>query len=96
MSRIATIFTAFMLFNLSFVVQAADWNMWGKDAGHTSFTPDSVEPPLKVSWIFDLGFHSPGFEPVVPVISNNTVYTKQIGIFKGLLHLTTLLLSVTV
>ncbi len=80
MSRIATIFTAFMLFNLSFVVQAADWNMWGKDAGHTSFTPDSVEPPLKVSWIFDLGFHSPGFDPVGPVISNNTVYTGGITV----------------
>jgi outer membrane protein assembly factor BamB len=81
MSRITTIFifTAVMLFNLSSGAQAADWNMWGKDAGHTSFTTDSVEPPLKVSWTFDLGFPS-SFEPVPPVVSNNTVYINGISV----------------
>ena len=80
MSRIAAIVTGVMLFSLSLGAQAADWNMWGKDAGHTSFTPDSVEPPLKFSWAFDLGFRSPGFEPVGPVISNNTVYARGITV----------------
>jgi len=82
MVRITTIFicTAVMLFSLIFGAQAADWNMWGKDAGHTSYTTDSVEPPLKVSWAFDLGFRSPGFGPVVPVVSNNTVYTRGITV----------------
>jgi len=82
MSRITTIFifTAIMLFNLSSGAQAADWNMWGKDASHTSYTTDSVEPPLKVSWIFDLGFRSPGFGPVGPIASNNTVYTRGITV----------------
>ena len=80
MSRITVIITGVMLLGLSFVVQAADWNMWGKDAGHTSFTADSVEPPLKVSWVFDLGFRSPGFEPIGPVISNNTVYAGGITV----------------
>lgn len=55
MGHIATIFTAVMLFSLNSGVQAADWNMWGKDAGYTSITPDSVEQPLKVSCI-DIGF----------------------------------------
>ncbi len=82
MSRITTIFifTAVVLFNLSSGAQAADWNLWGKDAGHTSFATDSVEPPLKVSWAFDLGFRSPGFGPVGPVVSNNTVYTRGITV----------------
>ncbi len=80
MNQIAMIVTGVMLFGLSSGVQAADWNMWGKDAGHTSFTPDSVEPPLKLSWAFDLGYRSPGFEPVGPVISNNTVYTRGITV----------------
>lgn len=82
MSRITTIFifTTVMLFNLSSGAQATDWSMWGKDAGHTSFTTDSVEPPLKVSWAFDLGFRSPGFGPVGPVVSNNTVYTRGITV----------------
>ncbi len=81
MSRITTIFifTAVMLFNFSPGAQAADWNMWGKDAGHTSYTTDSVEPPLKVSWTFDLGFPY-SFEPVPPVVSNNTVYINGISV----------------
>ncbi len=58
--------------------QAADWNMWGKDAGHTSFTIDSVEPPLKVSWMFDLGYPYPEFQPVGVVVYNNTVYARRI------------------
>lgn len=82
MSKITTIFifTAVVLFNISSGAQAADWNMWGKDAGSTSFTTDSVEPPLKVSWAFDLGFRSPGFGSVGPIVSNNTVYTRGITV----------------
>ncbi len=82
MGRITTIFifTAVVLFNLSSGAHAADWNMWGKDTGHTSYTTDSVEPPLKVSWNFDLGYRSPGFGPVEPVVSNNTVYTRGITV----------------
>lgn len=82
MNRITTvcIFTAVVLFNLSSGAHAADWNMWGKDVGHTSFTTDSVEPPLKISWAFDLGFRSPGFEPVGPVVSNNIVYARGITV----------------
>lgn len=87
MSRITTIFifTAVVLFNLSSGAQAADWNMWGKDAGHTFFTTDNVEPPLKVSWVFDLGNPSSLgstslYVPVPPVVSNNIVYTNGITV----------------
>lgn len=83
--RAIIIFTAVMLFNFSSGAQAADWNMWGKDAGHTFFTTDSVEPPLKVSWIFDLGNPSSVgstslYVTVSPVISNNTIYTNGITV----------------
>ncbi len=59
---------------------ATDWNMLGKDAGHTSYTADSIVPPLKTSWAFDLGYRSPGFGQVEPVVSNNTVYTSGITV----------------
>lgn|GEM_PF-1731008 len=80
MNRIAAIVTGIMLFGLSSGAHAADWNMWGKDAGHTSYTADSIEPPLKISWVFDLGYRSPGFGQVEPVVSNNIVYTSGITV----------------
>lgn len=79
-TRAMIIFTAIMLSTLSSGAYAADWSMQGNDAGHTSYTTDVVEPPLKVSWIFDLGFRSPGFTPAEPVVSNNIIYTRGITV----------------
>jgi outer membrane protein assembly factor BamB len=79
-TRAIIIFTVIMLSTLSYGAYAADWNMQGKDAGHTSYTTDVVEPPLKVSWVFDLGFRSPGFTPAEPVVSNNIIYTRGITV----------------
>ena len=67
MSRITTIFifTAVVLFNLSSGAQASDWNMWGKDAGHTFFTTDSGQ----IIWTHQSSLDFPSFS-----ISGNILY----------------------
>jgi outer membrane protein assembly factor BamB len=49
---------------------ASDWNMFKKDASHSGFTTDAVNPPLTVVWSFNLGFDSDSS----PVIVNDVLY----------------------
>jgi outer membrane protein assembly factor BamB len=49
---------------------ASDWSMFKKDASHSGFSTDAVNPPLTVVWKFDLGSDSDSS----PVIVNDVLY----------------------
>jgi len=48
----------------------------GKDTGHTSFTEDTVLPPLAVLWITD-NSHMNTYPPPGVIVSNSIVYTRD-------------------
>ncbi|MCX9025828.1 MAG: PQQ-binding-like beta-propeller repeat protein [Candidatus Methanoperedens sp.] len=49
---------------------ASDWSMFKKDASHSGYTTDAVNPPLTAAWTFDLSFDSDSS----PVIVNDVLY----------------------
>ncbi|MFA4859552.1 PQQ-binding-like beta-propeller repeat protein [Methanoregula sp.] len=51
--------------------------MAGKDSGHTSFSPDIIPPPLKLSWITERGFMDT-YPPPGVIVSDNIVYTRDV------------------
>jgi outer membrane protein assembly factor BamB len=61
--------------------EAANWNMIGKDAGHTSFTSETVLPPLAVSWITDNNYMNT-YPPPGVIVSDSIVYTRE-GVING-------------
>lgn len=60
---------------------AMDWSMTGLDSGHTSFSQDTVLPPLAVSWTTDNGFTN-SYPPPPVIVSGSIVYTRE-GIING-------------
>ncbi|MFA4878275.1 MAG: PQQ-binding-like beta-propeller repeat protein [Methanoregula sp.] len=60
---------------------AMDWGMTGMDSGHTSFSPDTVMPPLAVSWTTDNSFLNTYPAPAV-IVSDSIVYTRE-GVING-------------
>ena len=60
---------------------AMDWGMTGLDSGHTSFSQDTVLPPLAVSWTTDNGFMN-SYPPPPVIVSGSIVYTRE-GVING-------------
>lgn len=50
---------------------ALEWSMFKKDATHSGFTTDAVNPPLVLKWTLDLKFETDSS----PVIANGMLYT---------------------
>jgi outer membrane protein assembly factor BamB len=58
---------------------ASNWTQMGRDAGHSSASLDSIEPPLKIVWSFDLGYRN-SYPDFPPVVDDGVVYASGITI----------------
>ncbi len=49
---------------------ASDWNMFKKDASHSGFAIDTVNPPLTLKWSSNLGYSTDSS----PVVADGILY----------------------